>query len=492
MIINNKDCFQVVYLKAVLLFFTIYNIMRLSLFFIFFYLFDYSVCSQNLVPNPSFEKLSNCPDMLPNYFYIAYPWNSATQFSGSILHGCSDNTDIAPPNAPSPGISFQYPRTGLGMCLFLGFRNASPLVCHYLQTPLISSLEKGKNYYIRFFVSPNKAKNDVNPNYSDAIGLALTEKEIHENLSYPKVLNLEPAIERRGQVIIDTAGWTKISGFYMAKGNEMNAIIGNFRGIEGTIVYHPDKETFPEGSEYYLDDVLIEAFDPMPDTMMLCMGEEIKFNASFYEATYKWNTGAEDSTITINKPGRYTVDAYLDGYIFSDTTVVVEEPKWTSMVEDTTLCYGETLLIEAPTYGIYKWSTGSENSFIEVKEKGIYSLKIENECGQFDYQMNVDTINCDCNVLVPNIFTPDGDFINDQISVKFDCDFAYKIVDFWIFDRWGEEIYYETGDNTILWNGTFKNEKVTPGVYVWVLRLELSRNNKVENKMFSGDITILR
>ena len=86
---------------------------------------------------------------------------------------------------------------------------------------------------------------------------------------------------------------------------------------------------------------------------------------------------------------------------------------------------------------------------------------------------------------VPNIFTPDGDGINDIWKVKIPSDF--DILSCRVFDRWGELVYSTGAD--IRWDGTFRSRKVGSGVYVYVIEYEESKG---ESKVISGDVTLLR
>lgn len=455
--------------------------------------------SQNLVPNPSFEILSKCPET-NGQLSLAVPWKLAgPSFLGVDLYNtCSINPRLKPPSFNEPNCYFfQYPRTGEGMTFFNAVDNIGDRpVSEYIGTTLKSRLKKNVKYYIRFFVSPEPNMTSANdlPTYFDAIGLAFAEKEYYEDIKNNEAISIKPVIENRGKVISDTTGWTKVSGAYNAMGNESFAIIGNFRRFNELLIYRPHGNiVWPEGIHYFLDDVYIGAFDPFPDTLMLCKGESIKLNASFLESTYEWSTGETDSIIYLTKPGKYYVNAFIDGYEFVDSVIIIPEPEWTIFNKDTILCQGDNLNLTAPIPGTYTWSDGSNNKEKIVSEEGLYILKIENECGEFRFEVNVDTILCNCKVKIANIFTPDGNGLNDIIKINIESDFEYNFVDFKIFDRWGENVYTCQDFSTEPgWDGTFKGQKAQNGVYIWVMRLDIVINNQVKRKVYSGDITLLR
>ncbi|MBK9689855.1 MAG: gliding motility-associated C-terminal domain-containing protein [Saprospiraceae bacterium] len=62
-----------------------------------------------------------------------------------------------------------------------------------------------------------------------------------------------------------------------------------------------------------------------------------------------------------------------------------------------------------------------------------------------------------------------------------------------VFSRWGERMYHKTNftisENEGLWDGTFRGQKVQPGVYVYQLTYT---NEKGEEVMLTGDITVVR
>lgn len=58
-----------------------------------------------------------------------------------------------------------------------------------------------------------------------------------------------------------------------------------------------------------------------------------------------------------------------------------------------------------------------------------------------------------------------------------------------VFNRWGE-IVWESFDVTGAWNGTYDNQLVPAGVYVWVVNAKDRSSDKVHN--FSGSITVIK
>lgn len=91
------------------------------------------------------------------------------------------------------------------------------------------------------------------------------------------------------------------------------------------------------------------------------------------------------------------------------------------------------------------------------------------------------------NLFVPNCFTPDNDGINDFLFA-----IGHDIAKFewWIFDRWGELIYY-SDDIRLPWDGSFnKGDYYVPdGVYTYVIKAVGERDNVIER---TGSVLIMR
>lgn len=95
-------------------------------------------------------------------------------------------------------------------------------------------------------------------------------------------------------------------------------------------------------------------------------------------------------------------------------------------------------------------------------------------------------------IYVPNIFSPNADGTNDEFLFKYN-EGIIGIQEVFIFDRWGEHIYTAdaqfTSEAYMGWDGTFKGEKVNPGVYVYMILANIIDGS---TRSFSGDVTVVR
>jgi gliding motility-associated-like protein len=89
-------------------------------------------------------------------------------------------------------------------------------------------------------------------------------------------------------------------------------------------------------------------------------------------------------------------------------------------------------------------------------------------------------------VYVPNVFTPNGDGLNDNFNILSEG-YEYTIL---VFDRWGRELF--KGDRLNFWNGRVNNTgpDVPEGAYAW--RLSAFNFNNNNTYVLAGTVTVLR
>ncbi len=463
------------------------------LFLFLFIIIDCALAAQNLVPNPGFDDLTDCP-FDEAQIHFAAPWVTASNGTPDLFDECATNQfyQIKVPNAGRWLDSYQLQRSRSGYAGLYVYANANgtPGNSEYMETPLIASLIQGTQYYAEFYVSPDYTQ-IYNFGFTDAVGLALSDTFYYKELNAMEALPLNPVIENKGTTIKDTSGWTRISGCHTAKGGEKFAIIGNFRNTQETLVEFVNP-TYPFISYIYIEDVLIQAFDPLPDTLLLCDGQLKILNAGFLDAAYRWSTGSTDSTITVQSPGIYSVEAMMDQCILRDTVTVLDLSETKTFPKDTIICSGEPLVLTAPLIGDYSWSDGTKNKTNIVQASGNFEVTVTNECGQFVFSTDVDVKECACNIYVPNAISPNNDGLNDDLQVFIGCDYPYRIKRFSIFDRWGGNMYSATEGMDIRWNGKYKGNDLPNGVYAWLLEYEFIRNGAVQRFTKSGNVSILK
>ncbi|MFZ1678273.1 MAG: gliding motility-associated C-terminal domain-containing protein, partial [Saprospiraceae bacterium] len=94
-------------------------------------------------------------------------------------------------------------------------------------------------------------------------------------------------------------------------------------------------------------------------------------------------------------------------------------------------------------------------------------------------------------IYVPNVFSPNGDGINDRWTIFSRLDNTY-VHSLFLFDRWGQMLFYK-GEfllNTFYgWDGISRGQKLSAGVYAYVAELTLGDGTK---RRVKGDVTLIR
>ncbi len=138
-------------------------------------------------------------------------------------------------------------------------------------------------------------------------------------------------------------------------------------------------------------------------------------------------------------------------------------------------------------------SSTQRNPFYEFLQPGIYDVQLfvaTNE-GCQDSVTQILTITNQINFYIPNVFSPNGDGVNDFFEIfPIGLVESYQIT---IFDRWGETVFKST-DLMQRWNGSVKGEPGQEGVYIYMLEYQFMDfiNNGLKSGVLSGDVTILK
>lgn len=207
--------------------------------------------AQNLIPNPSFEQVI-CPISytgFPNQIdQQVSPWRSGNCASPDIYAACSDDSITRPPAA---WYGTQMPRTGQNFAA-IGFYNIGAIPWYeYLVSPLTSPLVTGQRYTCTIWVSKAEQARYTTADFGFAF--AQTLDTCLMGFEGP-VLPYVPVVKAT-QIIMDTLGWVKIQGDFVAKGGEQYMLIGCFTPWEN--LTFTDKGNGQGRCYFYIDDVSV-------------------------------------------------------------------------------------------------------------------------------------------------------------------------------------------------------------------------------------------
>jgi len=124
------------------------------------------------------------------------------------------------------------------------------------------------------------------------------------------------------------------------------------------------------------------------------------------------------------------------------------------------------------------------NGLLEQKQNGLFEyIPEENFIGDLSYEYSICYDFCpeDCDeatvlfrigeeaeCLVPNVFTPNGDGINDRFVIPFIG--KYRQSRICIYNRWGDEVY-TNDDYQGEWDGNYKGQTLPMGTYYFILEV---------------------
>lgn len=172
-----------------------------------------------------------------------------------------------------------------------------------------------------------------------------------------------------------------------------------------------------------------------------------------------------DSTLVngryLKEQGIYTDT--LSGYLGCDSMVITNltVQQFSVSIQQLAICDKDSVLI----FGIYR------------KQQGIYydTIHVKDRC---DSILTTNLIVEVCELEIPNVFTPNGDGVNDYFFIKGSDQIPSSVS---IYNRWGIKVF-ESNDYHNDWDG----ENLPDGVYYYVVR------DKKINKVYMGFVQLIR
>lgn len=236
-------------------------------------------------------------------------------------------------------------------------------------------------------------------------------------------------------------------------------------------------------------------------TKSICIGNTTSLTAIGADQ-FSWNYGSNNflGSIAEFSPTVNTTYTLLginggkckDSLAF--TINIFQLPKISIQATDS-ICDGEEFKIQAAGNGTFNWypSNGLScsqcaNPTATLRSSALYIATITdiNSCSNKDSVYVIVNESCGETVLIPNVFSPNSDGINDLFKItvsnirSFECD---------IFDRWGIKLFNSTNYDSS-WNGTTPNGGLASvGTYFYIVRIK-KYNNQV--KEFKGYLSLFR
>lgn len=240
----------------------------------------------------------------------------------------------------------------------------------------------------------------------------------------------------------------------------------------------------------------------------VCIGSTLALYASDSVPITSWSwTGPNGFTSSQQNPVIYNVPATAAGtYIVSasngacntqGTTTVVLNPAATliNVTPDQSILFGASVQLNAWGAEFYMWmpNDGSlnnpniNNPIATPHITTTYIVSGMNEWGCSDTASVTIKVIVGDTALVPSAFTPNGDGLNDIFRIINPKN--RKLVEFNVFNRWGQVVYHNEWNITQGWDGTFNGVPQDMGVYNYIVILSSPDGGDV---VYKGDVMLVR
>ncbi|WP_118975660.1 T9SS type B sorting domain-containing protein [Taibaiella koreensis] len=240
-----------------------------------------------------------------------------------------------------------------------------------------------------------------------------------------------------------------------------------------------------------------------PADATICRGATITLTASSPSATVSWNGFPNGNTITVQPTQATAYVAYavndLNCIGTAQAMVHVEDLGLKLSYSPAPAERGSPVTLTASAdiaYTVLHWFP--ENLFadqsaytqtITAGNPGWFYVVGQSEHGCLDTGKVYMEVVPKAQIFIPTAFSPNGDGLNDYFGPQFTRE--YKIIDFAIFNRYGQRIYHvpylsQIGQG---WDGRMSGKLCDPGTYYYTFSAE-DPSGKIEK--LKGDLTLVR
>jgi gliding motility-associated-like protein len=165
-----------------------------------------------------------------------------------------------------------------------------------------------------------------------------------------------------------------------------------------------------------------------------------------------------------------------------------------SIIDSAAVCANTELKLNATATGgvpdyTFDWAllpgtgsigTGSELNTTSPGSEGTYTIAVvvSDSCGYTNMDMQLVTVLPPCDIVIPNIITPNGDGVNEAFKIK-NLEY-HPNTTLSIFDRWGRKVYESSN-----YNNDWRGDGLNDGTFFYILDVP-------DDKKYSGYLTIFK
>ncbi len=223
----------------------------------------------------------------------------------------------------------------------------------------------------------------------------------------------------------------------------------------------------------------------------VCLNDTVYLTASG-GGTYLWNTGATTSSIKVPATS-FGDTAYSVIINNGKSCLTVHERVNIDSIMGYACCNdnifaGDTIVISGGEGAHFTWEPPTGLScdtcpypIADPTVTTTYTLLTITKYGCFaTSQITIDVVLPCKDFFVPNVFTPNGDGINDTYLIKTEFLAKYEIS---IYNRWGKEVF-SSQDPNAPWNGTIDKSPASAGVYYYIIRSTCANGKTIDKHGF--------
>lgn len=220
------------------------------------------------------------------------------------------------------------------------------------------------------------------------------------------------------------------------------------------------------------DSISIENSEPifidLGEDQLICFGDSVLLDVTTPFSNYLWQNDSNSAAQWVKTEGIYSVHVDNNCYNSFDEIEITFNPEIIiDFPDDFTLCKSDSIILAPNVFNSeYLWQDGSTNKDYLVTSGGLYTVEVyQNECQKLD-SVFIEEVLCELIIDVPNVFSPNGDNIND-IFIPFNLNLISQ-GELHIFNRWGEIVY--SSDNLFEgWDGSSGNFNCSTGTYFYII-----------------------
>ena len=254
----------------------------------------------------------------------------------------------------------------------------------------------------------------------------------------------------------------------------------------------------------FVDTIIVELipqidFDPLPPDTINCFDAQIILERPVNDSvTYIWSDSTSGPRFEVDSTQQVWLAAFNEcGFVVDTMNILFNGEIKTELGEDTNICDLDSIQLSgSDSTATYFWSTGDTtiSIYTEVGLDENYIVTIfKGECAKVESKrVRSSDIFCesiDCDVEFGNVFSPNGDGLNDLFRITSDCD-VYSF-DMSIYNRWGQLVNYSR-NVAYGWNGFINGEPAAEGVYYFVVEYKDFVVVDADRQLTRGSFTLTR